>query len=246
MDPCTSVRGASSKTSRSAATRTGCGAPAHIGGRRKRPVRGGLEQRLRTRRRNTRAPARRPGRRTGLEQGLDGGGDERGVSGLTAMSRRSSTGGRTGPRAGAGPAGQGHVGALVQVVVHGRAARPNGLGDLGDVRRLFPAAGGRVHAADGGGLPSLSWGFRPRRGRGPGSLQALAGALDDQLALELIDRAEDVEDQPPGRRGRVDLLVSTTRPTPRPRSSSASASRRFSDRIPRDSRVMTNMSPSRR
>src|SRR5258707_288213 len=37
-------------------------------------------------------------------------------------------------------------------------------------------------------------------------LQALAGALDDELALELIDRAEDVEDQPPGRRGRVDLL----------------------------------------
>jgi hypothetical protein len=28
-----------------------------------------------------------------------------------------------------------------------------------------------------------------------------------QLALELIDRAEDVEDQPSGRRGRVDLLL---------------------------------------
>ena len=42
---------------------------------------------------------------------------------------------------------------------------------------------------------------------GPGGVQALAGALDDQLALELIDRAEDMEDQPPGRRGRVDLLL---------------------------------------
>ncbi len=42
---------------------------------------------------------------------------------------------------------------------------------------------------------------------GPGGVQALAGALDDQLALELVDRAEDVEDQPPGRRGRVDLLL---------------------------------------
>src|SRR5438270_800386 len=42
---------------------------------------------------------------------------------------------------------------------------------------------------------------------GPGGFEALAGALDDQLALELIDRAEDVEDQPPGRGGRVDLLL---------------------------------------
>jgi hypothetical protein len=50
----------------------------------------------------------------------------------------------------------------------------------------------------------------PRAGpgqAGPGGVQVLAGALDDQLALELIDRAEDVEGQPPGRRGRVDLLL---------------------------------------
>ena len=44
-------------------------------------------------------------------------------------------------------------------------------------------------------------------GQRPGDRQALAGALDDQLALELIDRAEDMEDQPPGRRGGVDLLL---------------------------------------
>ncbi len=36
--------------------------------------------------------------------------------------------------------------------------------------------------------------------------RALAGALDDQVALELVDRAEDMEDQPPGRRGGVDGL----------------------------------------
>ncbi len=42
---------------------------------------------------------------------------------------------------------------------------------------------------------------------GPGGVQALAGALDDQLALELVDRAEDVEGQPPGRRDGVDLLL---------------------------------------
>jgi len=41
---------------------------------------------------------------------------------------------------------------------------------------------------------------------GPGCVQALAGALDDQLALELAVRAEDMEDQPPSRRGRVDVL----------------------------------------
>jgi hypothetical protein len=78
---------------------------------------------------------------------------------------------------------------------------------------------------------------------GPGGVEALAGALDDQLALELVNRAEDMEDQPPSRRGRVDVLLRTTRPTPH---SSASARRCLSDRIARDSRVMTNTSPWRR
>ena len=65
-----------------------------------------------------------------------------------------------------------------------------------------------VHAADGGGLPGVQLGLAAAgAAAGPGGVQALAGALDDQLALELIDRAEDVEDQPPGRRGRVDLLL---------------------------------------
>jgi hypothetical protein len=41
---------------------------------------------------------------------------------------------------------------------------------------------------------------------GPGGLEVFADALDDQLALELVDRAEEAEDQAPGRRGGVDVL----------------------------------------
>ena len=55
---------------------------------------------------------------------------------------------------------------------------------------------------------AFSFGLRPPgAAAGPGGLEALAGALDDQLALELIDRAENMENQPPGRRGGVDLLL---------------------------------------
>jgi hypothetical protein len=66
---------------------------------------------------------------------------------------------------------------------------------------------------------------------GPGGIEALAGALDDQLALELVDRAEDMEDQPPGRRRCADVLLEGHQATPRSRSWSASASRYLSDRI---------------
>ena len=52
----------------------------------------------------------------------------------------------------------------------------------------------------------LAWASGPGVAAGRGGFEALAGALDDQLVLELIDRAEGVEDQPPGRRSRVDLL----------------------------------------
>ena len=84
----------------------------------------------------------------------------------------------------------------------------DGLGDLGDgVQPLAIRSGGLVHAADGGGLGGAQLGLAaPGAAAGAGGLEALAGALDDQLALELIDRAEDMEDQPPGRRGRVDVL----------------------------------------
>ena len=68
--------------------------------------------------------------------------------------------------------------------------------------------GGLVHAAHGGGLAGVELGLAAAgAAAGPSGVQALAGALDDQLALELIDRAEDVEHQPPGRGGRVDLLL---------------------------------------
>ena len=41
---------------------------------------------------------------------------------------------------------------------------------------------------------------------GPGGVEALAGARDDQLALELVNLAEDIEDQQASRRGHVDVL----------------------------------------
>jgi hypothetical protein len=73
----------------------------------------------------------------------------------------------------------------------------------------LPVRPGRfVHAADGGGLPLVQLELAAAgAAAGPGGRHALAGALDDQLALEFIDRAENMEDQPPGRRGRVDLLL---------------------------------------
>ena len=85
----------------------------------------------------------------------------------------------------------------------------DGFGELGD--GVLPPAvrpGGLVHAADGGGLPGVQFGLAAAgAAAGPGGLEALAGALDDQLALELVDRAENMEDQPPGRGGGVDLLL---------------------------------------
>ena len=84
----------------------------------------------------------------------------------------------------------------------------DGLGDLGDGVLPFPVgAGGGVHAADGGGLAGVQLGLAAAgAAAGPGRGQALPGALDDQLALELIDRAEEMEHQPPLRGGGVDLL----------------------------------------
>ena len=94
----------------------------------------------------------------------------------------------------------------------------------------FVHAAGRWRPLPGGQLGLAAAGAAAT----PGSVPALAGALDDQLALELIDRAEDMEDQSPP----VGVVVSiccfrTTRPAPRSRSSSASADRCFSDRIAR-------------
>src|SRR6185437_4758215 len=97
----------------------------------------------------------------------------------------------------------------LEVVIDGGAVHADGLGDLGDGVLPFPVrAGGSVHAADGGGLAGVQLGLAAAgAAAGPGGGQALAGALDDQLALELIDRAEEVEHQAPPRGGSVDLLL---------------------------------------
>src|SRR5206468_4150712 len=132
------------------------------------------------------------------------------VSASMAMFRRSSTRRTTWPTWRGGSCGLSAMSALFsEVVVDGGAVYADGLGDLGDgVLPLSVRAGGLVHATDGGGLPVVQLGLAAAgAAAGPGGVQALAGALDDQLALELVDRAEDVEGQPPGRRGGVDLLL---------------------------------------
>src|SRR6266568_7219440 len=154
------------------------------------------EQRLAVDGGNTRASAWRPGGRSGLERGPDGGGDQQRGLGSMAMFRRCSTRRTTCPAWRGASCGSAAMSALlVEVVVHGGAVHADGLGDLGDgVLPLAVRSGGLVHAADGGGLPGVQLGLAAAgAAAGPGGVEALAGALDDQLALELIDRAEDVE-----------------------------------------------------
>ena len=54
------------------------------------------------------------------------------------------------------------------------------------------------------------------RAAGPGCVQSLTGALDDQLADELRQRGEDVEDQPAAGGGGVQGLVQALEPDPVP------------------------------
>jgi len=65
----------------------------------------------------------------------------------------------------------------------------DGLGDLGDgVLSLPVRPGGLVHAADGRGLAGVELGLAASgAAAGPGGVQALAGTLDDQLALDYVD-----------------------------------------------------------
>ena len=109
----------------------------------------------------------------------------------------------------------------------------DGLGDLGHgVLPLAVRAGGGVHAADGGGLGGVQLGLAAAgAAAGPGGGQALAGALDDQLALELVDRAEDMADQPPSRRGRADVL----------RVQCSTGSRTVSERVPQRYRFLRKL-----
>src|SRR6266566_5975751 len=111
------------------------------------------------------------------------------VSGSMAMLRRSRTRRTTCPACRGASCGPAAMSALLEVVVHGGAVDAGGLGDLGDgVQPLAIRSGGGVHAADGGGLGGAQLGLAASgAAAGPGGLEALAGALDDQLALELVD-----------------------------------------------------------
>jgi hypothetical protein len=92
-----------------------------------------------------------------------------------------------GRRASGGPTAV--SGFLLEVVIDGGAVQADGLGDLGDgVLPFSVRAGGLVHAAHGGGLPGVQLGFAaPGAAAGTGGLEALAGAFDDQLALDYVD-----------------------------------------------------------
>src|SRR5689334_1959031 len=120
------------------------------------------------------------------------------VSASTAILRRSSTRRTTWPAcrgASCWPAAMAMSALLLEVVVDGGAVHADGFGDLGDgVLSLAVGAGGGVHAADGGGLAVVQLGLTAASAAaGPGRGQALPGSLDDQLALELIDRAEEMK-----------------------------------------------------
>ena len=81
---------------------------------------------------------------------------------------------------------------------------------------------------------------------GLGRRQPFLRALDDQLALELIHRGEDVEDQTALNAGGIDVLLQHHQADVPLRSCSARWIMCFSDRIARDNRVMTSTSPPRR
>src|SRR5271166_934095 len=118
------------------------------------------------------------------------------VSASMAMLRRSSTRRTTCPACRGASCGSAAMSALlVEVVVDGGAVHADGLGDLGDgVLPLSVRSGGLIHAVDGNGLPVVQLGLAAAgAAAGAGGVEALAGALDDQLVLELIDRAEDME-----------------------------------------------------
>jgi hypothetical protein len=77
---------------------------------------------------------------------------------------------------------------------------------------------------------------------GLGRRQPFLRALDDQLALELIHRGEDVEDQTALNAGGIDVLLQHHQADVPLRSCSARWIMCFSDRIARDIRVITNTS----
>src|SRR5262249_37308879 len=80
---------------------------------------------------------------------------------------------------------------LLEVVVDGGAVYADGLGDLGDaVLPLAVRADGLVHAAHRDGLPGVQLGLAAAGAPvGPGGVESLAGALDDQFADDYLDNA---------------------------------------------------------
>ncbi len=91
---------------------------------------------------------------------------------------------------------------------------------------------------DGRLAPALT---SPRRS----GCQARTGALLDQVALELAEGAENVEDEPAARRGGVDGLGQRPEPTPRFASSVTVSIKWGSERPSRSSFHTTSTSPSR-
>src|SRR5262249_41845765 len=153
--------------------------------------------------RNTRPVARPPGGRTGLERRLDGGHELRRFRPMTMFRRRSTRRAACPACRGAscGPAAMSAL--LVEVVVHRGAVHADGLGDLGDgVLPLAVRPGSFIYAARRGRLPGVQLGLSAASApAGPGCVEALVGGLDDQIALELVDRADDMAAQRPRRAG---------------------------------------------
>ena len=124
------------------------------------------------------------------------------------MFQRSNTRRTTCPACRGTSCGSAAASALLEVVVHRGAVHADGISDLGDgVLPLAVRADNLIHAAHRGGLTGVQLGHSAASApAGSGGVEALAAALDDQLALELVNRAEHKEDQPPSRRDRVDVL----------------------------------------
>jgi len=122
-------------------------------------------------------------------------------------------------------------GGAAQVSVDGGSEDAEGVGDL-----LHGVLPGVVHRP---GLPGAGRGhlelWPALAAAGAGGDQAVLGALDDQVVLELGDRGEHVEEQPAAGGGGVDSLRQRGQPDVAGCSSSASALRLRTDRPSRSS-----------
>ena len=99
---------------------------------------------------------------------------------------------------------------LGDVLVEGRAAHAEEPGDRGD--RVLRAGEHRPRLGDLVGVEGR--GPAEALAAGPGGGQAVAGALDEELAQELREGGEDVEDQATAGGGGVEALVQGPEPDP--------------------------------